>query len=111
VSNIALKYKATDWLDLNADYSIDNKVYKNETFVNKDFLDSEYTSTYVNGYIRRSNNVTRNQVFNAFTSTYNEFDELTVKTKLQFLNERTTFMRNTISGTELVLQVLETYTM
>jgi TonB-linked SusC/RagA family outer membrane protein len=101
VSNIALKYKVTDWLDLNADYSIDNNIYKNETFVNKDFLDSEYNNSYVNGYINRYNSVSRNQVFNAFTSTNNEFDELTVKTKLQFLNERTTFMRNSISGTEL----------
>ena len=101
VSNIALKYKATEWLDLNVDYSIDNNIYKNENFVNKDFLDSEYNSTYINGYISRYNSVSRNQVFNAFTATNNSFGDLNVKTKLQFLNERSTFMRNSISGTEL----------
>ena len=101
VSNIALKYKATKWLDLNVDYSIDNNIYKNENFVNKDFLDSEYNSTYITGYMSRYNSVSRSQVFNAFTATNNTFGDLNVKTKLQFINDRSTFMRNTISGTEL----------
>jgi TonB-linked SusC/RagA family outer membrane protein len=101
VSNIALSYQANDWLSLNADYSIDNRTFENETFVDKDFLDSEYNNTYVNGYISRFNSNTRNQVFNAFTATNNSFNEFNVKTKLQFLNERRTYMRNTITGTEL----------
>ncbi|MDP5105386.1 MAG: TonB-dependent receptor [Polaribacter sp.] len=103
VSNMAFKYKATKWLDVNAEYSIDNQTYKYQTFVDRNFLDAEYNNTYINGYVQRYNYTERNQVFNAYTDTSNKFGELQVNTKLQFLNEKNTYLRNTITGTELGL--------
>lgn len=98
MSNFTTKLTLTDWLNIDAKYTIEKLNKKSYTYNKKGYLYGSYT----NGQLQKSNSLSNTQNYQVTANLNNRINDFTIKTKLSYLYESNDWDNTSLTGKDFI---------